>query len=798
MNFGKLFAGRVTFRRAAVALGVSTFALASATAQAQDTTPPSDEAVATPSETDDGDIVVTATRRSASVQDTPVAVAVTTGESLDRYAVSDIQSLTRLEPALVVNNEGVSKNQFIIRGIVSDIGSTTGFYLDEMPLLGAAGSESTGDGTPGIRLHDIERIEVLKGPQGTLFGSGSMAGTLRIITNKPQFDMVEAGGSATLATIEGGGNLYKADAFLNVPLSDVLAARFVGWGEWGGGYIDHQITTLDGSSSFLVEDVNDREVWGGRFSLMFEPTPEFTLLIQATAQVAEVDDVQYWTLGDGPYVSSSPTVSPLRDEYQGYSATAEYDVEFGTFSLIGSYGKQDTVAGYDSTQTGLTLASAFNLQPFKTVLEQDVSFRDYTAELRFASSLPGPFQFVAGAYYQDDKSYDILAAIRANDITGVNACRSIAACEAAGLREPGFVAPGVPRPDFIYQTEFERQVKQWAIYGQADFEVTDSLTATAGIRYYKAKITDWGLQVQDIAGPPDFAVPVPVPSWAANGLLTIPYNIQDDESTEDSPSYNFSLLWEATPDVSFFARVASGFRVGGNNNAQQLANQAGVDIPLSFGSDDLWSYELGAKVYLIDRDLFLDTSIYQMDWSNQQVVASDPSGAFTYTLNAGKTRIRGAEVLLRYVSDMGLSLSGGVTYTDAKLAADLDPEVLAAGTFGFDGDRLPRVPRWTFAGAASYEGELRSGIDFYLQSDFNYRSSSTSSFNDMNSFNTELPEFLLIGVSAGLRSGPFDFGVFIENLTDKAAVYGVDPILDGIRIYSPDPRTFGVRVQARY
>ena len=196
--------------------------------------------------------------------------------------------------------------------------------------------------------------------------------------------------------------------------------------------------------------------------------------------------------------------------------------------------------------------------------------------------------------------------------------------------------PGVQRPDFIYQTEFERQVKQWALYGQADLELTDTLTATAGVRYYKANITDFGLQVQDIAGPPDFAVPVPVPSWAANGLITDPYVIQDDESTESSPSYNFSLLWETSPDVSFFARVASGLRVGGNNNAQQLANQAGVDIPLSYGSDDLWSYEVGAKVYLLDRDLFLDASLYQMDWSNQQVVASDPTGAFTYTLNAGE------------------------------------------------------------------------------------------------------------------------------------------------------------------
>ena len=791
----KLFADRAALRRAVVLAGVGLYALSSA-ANAQDAG--EQAAAAAQAEESDSTILVTATRRASSVQDIPIAVGVTSGESLDQFDVSDIQSLTRLEPALVVNNEGVSKNQFIIRGIVSDIGATTGFYLDEAPLVGASGSESTGDGTPGIRLHDIARIEVLKGPQGTLFGSGSMAGTLRIITNKPEFDSYYGGGSASVGFIEGGEALYKADGFVNVPVTDFLAVRAVAWGEWGGGYIDHEITTLSGSSSTLVEDVNGREVLGGRFSMMLEPAPEFSLLLQATAQVARVDDVQYWTQDSGPYVSNSPTVSPLDDEYQNYSATAEYDAEFGTFSLIGTYGKQTTIAGYDSTQTGLTLASAFNLQPFKTVLETDVRFRDYTAEARFSSALDGPLQFVAGAYYQDDKSVDTLSAIRADDVTGVNACRTLENCELAGLREPGFSAPGVPRPDFIYQTVFERQVKQWAVYGQADLELTDSLTATAGIRYYRAKISDFGLQVQDIAGPPDFVVPVPVPSWAANGLITDTYVIQDDRSTESSPSYNFSLLWEATSDVSFFARAASGFRVGGNNNAMQLANQADIDIPASYSSDNLWSYELGTKVYLLGRDLFMDASIYQMDWSNQQVIASDPSGAFTYTLNAGKTRIRGAELQLRYANDGGLSLGGGVTYTSAKLAEDLSDEVIAAGTFGYKGDRLPRVPRWTIAASAAYEAEMGTDMTGYIQSDVNYRSGSTSSFNDQNSFNTALPGFALVGASVGVRTGPVDIGLFVENLTDKAAAFGVDPILDGIRIYSPNPRTFGVRVQARF
>src|SRR5690606_6347309 len=212
----------------------------------------------------------------------------------------------------------------------------------------------------------------------------------------------------------------------------------------------------------------------------------------------------------------------------------------------------------------------------------------------------------------------------------------------------------------------------------------------------------------------------------------------------------FSLLYEATPDLSFFARAASGFRIGGNNNAASLANQVGVDIPESYGSDDLWSYELGMKAYLADRRLFLDASVYQMDWSKQQLAAQDPSGAFDYVLNAGKSRIRGAELALTYTSDIGLSLGGGVTYTDAKLIQDLDPDVITAGTIGLAGDRLPRVPRWTAATQARYETDLTDTVGFYLQSDVSYRGSSTYSFNNLNTFNQTLDDFVMVGARVGV------------------------------------------------
>jgi iron complex outermembrane receptor protein len=746
----------------------------------------------------DGEIIVTATRRSESIQDTPISVAVTSGAALDQYGVTSFQDLTRIEPSLVVNNQGVTGNQFIIRGILSDIGATTGFYLDESPLIGGLGVEDNGDGSPGVRLHDVARVEVLKGPQGTLFGSGSMSGTIRVINNKPNLDKIEGGFSTSGATIKSGNPVYEGDAYINVPISPTLAVRAVVWGETGGGYIDHTITTSDGTSSFTKKDVNDRKVYGGRVSALFQPVDDFSLLLSATHQEAKADDTQAWDLGAGAFNSTSPTVEDFSDNYDIVSLTGNYDAGFGSFTAIGTYTNQHTFRAFDSTPTGMGLAGAFGLEPFKTSYANGQKYENYIAEGRFSSKFDGPIQIVTGAYYQRDTTIGHAVAVRADDASGESACYDIPTCTALGLREPGFSAPGVPASDFEYGVDSKRRVKQWAVYGQVDFKPIDKITLTAGIRYFKAKIFNGETTIQDIAGPPDFAVPVPVPSWAANGGITTPYTTQDDHGSEDSPSYAFSALYEATPTLSFFARAASGFRLGGNNGAANLASQSGVPVPRTYKSDKLWSYELGTKIYALDKRVFVDASIYQMDWTNQQLNGTDPSGAFDYTLNGGKSRIRGGELKITYNDPSGLSMGGGVTYTNAKLTRDLDPDVINGGTIGYDGDRLPRIPHWIFAGQVSYDTEVRDNLSVYAQTDFNYRGSSFYSFNDQNFFNPKLKSFFLLGAKIGFRTGPWDLGLFVQNLTNKTAIYGLNANSDGIDTYSAAPRTIGVKLGAKF
>jgi iron complex outermembrane receptor protein len=735
---------------------------------------------------DSTEIVVTATRRAQSLKDTPVAIGVTSGESLTRENISSFQDLTRIQPALVVNNQGTSGNQFVIRGVLSDIGATTGFYVDEVPLVGGGALEESGDGKPGLRLHDVERIEVLKGPQGTLFGAGSLAGTLRIIVNKPKTSEIEGGGGLSVGFIDGGHALQKADAYFNLPLSSTLAVRATGWGEFGGGYIDQKTGR---SRNLHLSNVNDREVLGGRFQMLFEPTDAFRLLASATYQSIKVDGTQAWTLSERPYLATTRTQEPYSDRYTLYSLTGEYDTGVGTITAIGSYAKQYGRMVADSTLTGEILAGiatrifcaggvpAFPglscpVDPGLISYVNTQHFKNYTAELRFASKFDGPFQIVTGGYFERDVNNSQATAPRADPANGLVTCHDIQECSAINLRK------NIP-----YAFAGRQAVDQWAVYGQVDWKILDTLTMTAGVRYYSADSYNSRQSVQGFV-------------TGVVNIIDTPALPEVKRTSDDSPSYALSLLYEMTPTISFYARAASGFRLGGPNGSVELAEEQGIVIPPSYGSDSLWSYEIGGKAYLLDRKIYTELTLYQMDWSDQQIRAADRTGTFDYVVNAGRTRIRGAEFSLNYNTDR-LTIGGGVAFTDAKLTRDLPADVVAGGTIGLKGDRMPRVPRWNASAQMEYRMPLGNG-EGYLQSNIAYRGSSHYSFNDQNRFNDKLPAYTLIGAAVGWRIGPADLGIFAENLTNGGERAGLSAKPDATRVYAVTPRTIGLRGQFRF
>jgi outer membrane receptor protein involved in Fe transport len=710
----------------------------------------------------DGAILVTATRREQSLSDTSLAISAISGESLARANVTSLQDLVRVDPSLAIQNYGAAFNQFIIRGIESESSATTGLYFDEVPLLGGMPTEGGGDGSPSLRLIDLERVEVLKGPQGTLFGSGSMAGTIRLITREPE--MGEFGGSATLGggIIDSGQEIFQGNVAVNVPLGETFAVRAVGWGERGGGYIDQ---TYAGQ---LFEDVNDAWVRGGRLVAKWQATPDFTLSAGITHQQIDVDGTQNYDLALGDYLSSAQSKEPYSDNFDLVTLTGEYDTGVGTITLAGSYSTFDFFRPKDTTPTN----QFFGL-PGTARYAMDQGFRAYTGELRFASDFDGPVQVVAGAYYEDDRTDYQDAAIQTDPISGEAPCNFYYDCIDAG-------ASGA----LEYATALNRSVEQFAFYGQVDWEIVPSLTATVGARYFNADIHNRALALQDIS------------DWFG-GVVTTPYETQDDKASENNTSYNFALRYELAPDVSVYARVASGFRIGGTNNAQNAANNFGIIIPATYGSDSLWDYEVGFKGSLIDRLLYVDWSVYRIDWTGQQLPGTDPSGAFTYIINAGKTRIYGSEFQLTAHPTDGLMAAIGVTYTDAQLTEDLPEEVLDAGVIGFDGDRVPRIPKWSVNAQAEYETPISSTLSGFFGGNLTYRGSSFYAF-ESDPAGLKLDEYVLIGLQAGVRADSWNATLYVENLTNKEAQVGIYSSLDGVKVYSPRPRTFGLRLSTEF
>lgn len=716
------------------------------------------------------DIVVTGTRRGdVSVKDTALAITAFSGEQLERANVSSLADLRVLDPSINIQSFGATQTKIVLRGIDSNVGATTSLYLDESAVLGGLGSNILGDGKPGIRLHDIDHVEVLKGPQGTLFGTSSMAGTLRVITAKPDLDHFEGSVDLQGAAVKDGNGLFLGSMTINAPLvKDKIGLRVTGWIENGGGYIDHRLT-----SGAVLSNSNDQFVKGVRAELLIKLTDDFKILGTLTHQDSDVDGTQAFTQAAGPYLNTSPTSEIYHDNYNLYALTADYDLGFGAIVATGSYSDQQVLNAKDSTPTNISFGVNAPLS-----FVPRIWFKDYNAELRFASKFTGPLQVVTGAYYEHSDTLYQTNAIRAT-AGDLPVCFSYDECRP-------FALPGRGNSVYEFGTNSQRVIEQYAVYGQADLKLLPTVTATAGIRYFSADIHDVVTNLQTVF--PDYVF----------GNVTVPSTTGDTKGTNHKPSYNAALLWKASADISVYARAASGYRIGGVNTTSSLAAAQGAIIPSTYAPDSLWDYEIGAKGYLLDRKVFFELTGYHIDWSNQQLSATS-AGAFGYTINAGKTRVNGVEFNTTIKPFRGLSLAGNVTYVDSKLAEDLPLDVTRAGTFGVKGDRVPLTPKWTGSLSAEYEAPFSDTTSGFISGNAIYHGDSYSSFSRATTFDTYLPSYVLVGAKIGVRmESGLEVSVFGENLGNEVPYLGIVPSLDGTRVFTARPRTIGLRLSSHF
>jgi iron complex outermembrane recepter protein len=726
------------------------------------------------------EVIITATRRSETTLEAPIAISVYSGQELKTYSIESLQDLTKIDASIQVTNFGATQQQIVIRGISSSIAATTGLYLDESPLQGGFQNNFRGDGTPGLRLIDIQRVEVLKGPQGTLFGSGSMDGTLRVISNKPELSRIGGSLTAEGASVSNGNNYFDGNLVVNLPIiDDTLAVRLVGWGEAGGGYVDQFI------NGRTIDNINNVNLHGARGTILWQANPDLSVTASVNYQNSDVNGAQYWDLPLGPYHNNETSLSPYHDDYLLYNLTARYDLHFGEVLAIGTYGRKRTAQPFDSTPTNCSFGLCPPVVPPLSFVP-DLNFNDKTAELRFVSKFNGPVQLVAGAFYEKDHSVFQGSAVY-DDANGYVGCYTLAECEAKGLRNPGNNFTGVPANFLEFGTVDTTDIDQAAAYGQVDWKIIDPLTLTVGARYFSAKISDVAQSTQDIA-PPNAC------NWVF-GCVTTPYVTFNGSTTQSKTTYNFALLYRINPDVSVYARAASGFRIGGINtdyNPQNLPQ-----IPLGFSPDSLWDYEAGVKAYFLDHRLYTDLTYYHLDWSDQHLNGV-ANGAFSYTLNAGKTKTDGVELDVNYLIVHGLTVNGSVSYNDARLAEDLPQAATDAGNGGNAGDPIPLTPKWVAAVGGNYEFPINNRFKGYATANANFRDHTQIGFNSTNLFYAELPSYTLVDVKFGVRWDHFDVGAFVRNIADKAAVAGLFKSVDATRVYSPYPRMIGLAVTGSF
>ncbi|NOX25556.1 MAG: TonB-dependent receptor, partial [Deltaproteobacteria bacterium] len=499
------------------------------------------------------EIVVTATKRGGlSLHEVPFAIQAIGGDALAKNGDTDFNSFFRQIPGLSVLDQGPGDKRYIIRGVNSSGAGTVGLYLDEVIITGE-NAQDGGGRQPDIKIFDIDRVEVLKGPQGTTFGSSSLSGTIRYITKKPNMEEMEASGSVSLRQTKGASLGYSVESAVSIPLAKNKAAiRVAGFYLNDKGYIDNVLAT----------GVNNEKTYAGRASIRIDPSENLTITAMAMYQNLKTGGPNYFNLVDndgnpisqnGQLFQADVTRARFRDRTQIYNATLEYRLEQGTITGTASYFKRDTVFDRDSSLVIQTFLGLDDTGPGRSIITQPKARKVSSYELRYASSFDGPFQILAGGFIQNERRNFRSAVL--------------------GATSTGFIAsPEAPLLDRLVRTE----INETALFGELSYDITDRLTLTGGARYYDFSLKQNSTSVTDFGGGPGDG-PGPELNSNDNGVI-----------------FKGNISYRVSDDVNTYVQVAEGFRSGGPND-QTAAAIANVVIPAGFKSDSVVNYEVGVK-----------------------------------------------------------------------------------------------------------------------------------------------------------------------------------------------------------
>lgn len=753
---------------------------------------------------EDQDIVVTATLRSTSLIDVPFSINAQTERDIQRSAAQTVEDLSRNVAGLTVQNLGPGQSQVAIRGVsagqvVRDqpgVKEQVGVYLDDSVI-------SLSLFTPDFDLFDLNRVETLRGPQGTLFGAGSVGGTLRYITNQPRLGRTEG-------MIEGNVNLVAEDdiggalrGMINLPLGDSAAVRAVAYHTEYGGFID-AVGPAAGNN------VNDGHRTGGRLALRFEPADGISITPRVIYQQIRANGFNrqdIFNLYSNPFTVPARTYNEreqyllLRERFEDDTFLADLNVtvDLGpvTLTSVSTYISRDIVVSRDasaltgSVSVDLGYPTAAVLLPSNLVDTTDLE--TFTQEIRLASSNSGPFQWLVGAFYSEvDRFYR-----QRLPTPGYDAATdaTLGAGTSAATRN-GFPA------NSPYNSDLPYDIRQTAIFGEASYTF-GRLTATAGGRYY------------------DFREER---SFRSGGLFSNLDNRTDrTESSGFSP--RFILSWEAADNVRVNAQASKGFRLGGVNDPLNLPLCTPADAALFGGFQDyddesLWNYEIGVRAQR--RGLSFSAAAFYTDINNLQVTLDAGSCSSRIVFNVENAHTMGveAELSAEVAPGFNLSLSGSILNSEFDTTL---PGVLAATTGIRDGNRLPSVPNFQMSASASYEWQVASSARAYVGAAFQHVGSRytqpSDQENNPRSFvsglpfagatgtqatvvNLRLPSYNYANLSAGVDwDNGWGVMAYVTNLFDENALLSFDRERGGrarLGFNVGQPRIIGLTVRRRF
>ena len=679
------------------------------------------------------EVVVTATKQGAtSIQDTPIAVQALTGAELASIGAVQISDYVALVPGLTYQDNGPGDKRYAIRGVSSTGAGTVGVYLDEVVITGE-NSQDGGGQQPDIMLFDMDRVEVLKGPQGTTFGSSSMTGTIRFITAKPSLTEFTGSMSAGALDTSGGGTGSQLNAMVNLPLvQDKFAIRLAGFYLDDPGYVSNQ----------FEHNANETRVKAGRVEAKLAITDDVTLSGMSMVQQTAADAIGYYNTltADGLPISQAPGYrpgqffqdnqarEPVGNRMSMDNLNLDYRASYGTYTFTASQFQRDLNYTRDASYV---LQAFFGLPAVTTgrsVIDYPKERTLHTYEARFASSWAGPVQLLFGLFDQtEDRNF------RSHVL----------------FADPqGYVPAGAGV--FLNRTEFDK-ITEKAIFTELTWSITNQWKLTAGARGYDNGADESSDGIISFGG----------------GAGSGPVALQSSKDTGVIGKVNLS--YKPIEHVLAYAEVSQGFRSGGVND-QTAAEFAHVTIPAGFGSDSLVNYELGLKTSWLDDKVVANGAVYYIDWSKIQVQdeAVGGGGTFPYTGNAGAATIKGLELEIQAAPIAGLRLGAYANFNQAELS-----ENSPIASDGMKGDLIPYVPKTTFTVTSDYDWALSvKDLKATVGAQYAYVSSRNSELVSSDPAFEVFPSYetttLRTGVKAATWSAIFNVANVFNNTTTIA------------------------------